>query len=449
MSGRNKKSRKPVSYDLDIVDWDLNELRGVGRHEGKTIFAKGAILGEMVVAERERSKKNYEDASTVQVLRKSPLRIVPECPHFGVCGGCSLQHMHMPAQLAIKQRLLEEQFRHLAGTLPATMLPPIQGPSWGYRDRCRMSVKNVSNKGVLIGFREKRSGYVANMDVCPILPPHVSRLISPLKQTIGGMDASSTIPQIEWSCGQSVTVMAVRHMDPLSAGDLQTLRSFVESHSTLEHPLQLWLQPGGVDTLKKDWPLDSPELDYVIPEAGLRMRYKPQQFTQVNRHVNRMMLSRALRFLDLRPGDEVLDLFCGLGNFTLPVASKGIRAVGVEGSRELVDMGWENAKLNGLEEMVEFHVANLFNVDELPYEHMKRCGKWIVDPPRDGAYELVKAIGGDVAPERIVYISCKPSTLARDAGELVAKGYEISKAGIMNMFPHTTHTEAIALFTKR
>lgn len=445
---RNHRARKPrKEYELSIIDWDPAELRGVAKaDDGKTVFVERAIVGERVRAVARKVNKRYDEARCAQVLRPSPLRAEPACPHFGLCGGCSLQHIEPKAQVALKQRMIEEQFRRIAGFAPETVFPPIEGPTWGYRHRARMSCKAVYGKGAMLGFRERGTGYVANMTQCPILPPMVSDAILPLRALIDGMDARDAIPQVEWAMGDGMLAMSVRHLRPLSDSDLAKLRAFVDDLSTPETQAQLWLQPGDESTLRQDHPQGAKELSYRINRFGLDLAFSPVEFTQINRAMNQSMISRAMELLRPQPGDKALDLFCGLGNFSLPIAKMGAQVTGVEGSAALTARAGQNARRNGLAERCSFKTANLFDPEQLPREEMAQCGKWLIDPPRDGAFELVKNIDPERGPKRIVYVSCKPATLARDAQVLSSLGYRCVGAGAMNMFPHTGHTEAIALF---
>jgi 23S rRNA (uracil1939-C5)-methyltransferase len=369
-----------------------------------------------------------------------------------------MQHLDASAQIAVKQRAMEDNLWHLGKVKPETVLRPIQGPAWGYRFRARLSVRYVVKKGeVLVGFHERKSRYVADMRQCPILPPHVDAMLMPLRQLIGGMEARETLPQIELACGDDVTALVLRHMEPLSAHDMQALRDFAEKHN-----VQWWLQSKGPDTVKlMDGALGEP-LSYALPEFGITMPFKPTDFTQVNPHINRVLVTRALRLLDVQPHERVIDWFCGLGNFTLPLATLAREVLGIEGSEALVARSGENYVFNQANRdqplaPTSFVARNLF---EMTPELLRQDGsadKWLVDPPREGAFSLAQALAelhqqpelrqGWTPPKRIVYVSCNPATLARDAGVLVnAAGYRISFAGAVNMFPHTAHVESMAVF---
>ncbi|HQR51241.1 MAG TPA: 23S rRNA (uracil(1939)-C(5))-methyltransferase RlmD, partial [Methylophilaceae bacterium] len=376
----------------------------------------------------------------------SPRRVTPQCPHFGVCGGCVLQHMELSAQVAAKQRLLEDNLWHLAKLKPETMLPPIQGPAWGYRHKARMRARYVPGKGgVLVGFNEKAKSFVAVMQQCEILPPHISALIVPLQELLARLSIKDRMPQIEVAVGEHVSVLVLRILEPLQAADEPILREFADAYG-----VQIWLQSKGPETATPFHPLEAPQLSYSLPEYDLVYPFMPTEFTQVNPDINRVLVRRAMGLLDPRPGERIADFFCGLGNFTLPIARKGATVLGMEGSAALVCRARENAERNGLTGVTEFREADLFEKTADSLAALGRFDKWLVDPPRDGALELIKAIEDHSAPQRIVYVSCNPATLARDAGVLVqVKGYRMLAAGVINMFPHTAHVESIALFEKQ
>ena len=454
--------KKWADNTLTIESMDL-EAQGVAhRADGKVVFVDGALPFEVVRANVHRKKDNWEKASLLEVLLESSQRVKPGCPHFGLhagsCGGCKMQHLDASAQIAVKQRALEDNLRHLGKVKPETMLRPIQGPSWGYRYRARLSVRYVVKKGeVLVGFHERKSRYVADMRQCPILPPHVDAMLMPLRELIGGMDARESLPQIELACGDQVTAMVLRHMEPLSKKDLAALQTFAEKYQ-----VQWWLQSKGPDTVcLMDGALGAP-LSYDLPEFGITMPFKPTDFTQVNPHINRVLVARALRLLDVQPHERVIDWFCGLGNFTLPLATQTREVLGIEGSDAMVVRAGENYAFNQSKREhalapTRFVARNLF---EMTPELLRQDGsadKWLVDPPREGAFSLVQALAemhqqpelrqGWVPPKRLVYVSCNPSTLARDAGVLVnSAGYRMSFAGMVNMFPHTAHVESMAVF---
>lgn len=434
-----------MRYRLTIESLD-HEGRGVAHHEGKAIFVDGALTGEVVEASPYRRKDTYEQAQVERILQASPYRVEPGCQWFGVCGGCTHQHLDEAAQVAAKQRVLEDCFEHIGKVRPEAMLAPIHGPTWGYRTKARLSVRNVPKKGgVLVGFHERRSSYVADMQGCEVLPAHIGCLLPAMRELVAGLAIRDRLPQIEVAVGDRVSVLVLRILEPLTPEDEVKVRAFADRHG-----VQIWLQPKGPDTAHPFHPLDAPALSYSLPEFGLTMPFKPTEFTQVNHGVNRMLVRRAIRMLDPRPGDEVADFFCGLGNFTLPIARRGARVLGIEGSPALVARALENARLNRLDHLTRYQVMNLFEMAPEILAALGRFDKWLVDPPRDGAVELVKSLPEDGSgPSRIVYVSCNPATLARDASVLVhTKGYALKVAGVANMFPHTAHVESIALFEK-
>lgn len=422
-----------------------HEGRGVAHVDGKVVFIEGALPGETVEYASYRRKPSYEKAHVLRVLHASSQRVVPPCPHFGTCGGCSMQHLHLAGQTAAKQRVLEDALWHIARLKPEQLLPPISGTGWGYRLRARLSVRYVASKGgALIGFREKHSSYVALMDSCPVLPPHVSALIPALKILVEGMSQPDRMPQIEVAVGGSRTVLLLRHLEPLTSDDLDRLRQFAD-----EHGIIWYLQAGGPDTVLLFHPADESLLSYELPDFGLELLFHPTEFTQVNHGVNRMLVRRAMALLKPQAGERIADMFCGLGNFTLPIARMGANVLGVEGSAALVSRARQNATHNGLASRCEFAVANLFAATEESFAALGTLDKLLIDPPREGAIALVKALPAEGGSRRIVYVSCSPATLARDAAVLVhEKGYRLLAAGIANMFPHTSHLESIALFGK-
>jgi 23S rRNA (uracil1939-C5)-methyltransferase len=438
---------------LEVESLDL-EAQGVAHNaDGKVVFIEGALPTERVQVQVHRRKNNWEQGTLTQMARESSQRVRPLCPHFGLhggaCGGCKMQHLHPAAQVAVKQRTLEDNLWHLGKVKAERILRPIEGPAWGYRYRARLSVRHVAKKGtVLVGFHERKSRYIADMQTCAVLPPKVSAMLMPLRDLVMSMQARETLPQIELAMGDEVIALVLRHLEPMSTEDQQRLRDFGSAQG-----VQWWLQPKGPDTVHL---LDEggPELAYALPEYGVTMPFKPTDFTQVNPHINRVLVRRAVSLLDVQRDERVIDWFCGLGNFTLPLATMAREVLGIEGSEILVQRARDNAQRNGIE--AAFASRNLF---ELTPEALLADGaaqRWLVDPPREGAFALAKAAADLVQagaawtpPSRIVYVSCNPATLSRDAGLLVHQaGYRCTAAGAVNMFPHTAHVESIAVFDR-
>jgi 23S rRNA (uracil1939-C5)-methyltransferase len=434
----------PEPLLIESVD---HEARGIARHGGKVIFVDGALPGEVLTAAPYRKKERFDNAQISAIVESSPSRVVPRCAHFGVCGGCSMQHAQVRTQVAIKQRVLEDNLRHIGKVTPEQMLRPVEGPAWEYRYRARLSVRHVFKKGgVLVGFHERRSSYVADMRECHVLPRRIAALLMPLRELVAGLSIRDRMPQVEVSLGSRVDVLVFRILEPLSVTDEAALKQFAELHR-----VQAWLQPKGPATAYPFWPLDAPVLSYELPAFGVTMPFNPTDFTQVNHQINEVLVGRALRLLDPQPHERIGDFFCGLGNFTLPIARSAREVVGVEGSEPLLVRARANAALNGLAGRTSFHAANLFEATPETIARLGTFDKVLIDPPRDGALDLIKSLGaqGDAAPSRMVYVSCSPSTLARDAGLLVGElGYALKAAGVVNMFPHTSHVESIALFER-
>lgn len=445
MAIANKAPRTATIESLD------QEGRGVAHVDGKAIFIEGALPFETVNFVSYHVKASYEIATTVEVLKASSQRTTPQCAYFGVCGGCAMQHLEFSAQVAAKQRRLEDDLWHIGRVKAENMLPPIQGTPWHYRHKARLRVRYVEKKGgVLVGFNEKASSYVTFMDHCEVLTKPVSDLIVPLKQLIGQLSVKQTLPQIELAVGEDATVLVLRILEALNEADVALLQAFEETHG-----VQMWTQTKGPDTVK---PLfaHGDKLHYSLPEYNLEYPFSPTEFTQVNPDINRVMIRRAMQLLAPAAGERIADFFCGLGNFTLPIARSGAAVYGVEGSKALVKRAVENAGLNGVPN-AEFAESDLFQMTEASLQALGHFDKWLIDPPRDGAIALVKALpdaetdttASFKGPQRIVYVSCSPSTLARDAAILVnVKGYQLKAAGVMNMFPHTAHVESIAWFEK-
>ncbi|CAN5395574.1 23S rRNA (uracil(1939)-C(5))-methyltransferase RlmD [soil metagenome] len=459
---------------LSVESLDL-EAQGVAhKADGMVVFIEGALPFEEVQVNVHRKKNNWAQGTVTAIRRESSQRVRPGCPHFGLhtgaCGGCKMQHLDAAAQVAVKQRALEDNLWHLGKVRAETMLRPLAGPSWHYRYRARLSVRHVVKKGaVLIGFHERKSRYLADMTVCPVLPERISDMLVPLRGLIASLDARDTCPQIELACGDApgstklgTIALVLRHLVPVSKDDAERLRAFAAAHEGV----QWWLQAKGPETVKL---LDEGgmPLSYELPEFGVTMPFKPTDFTQVNPHINRALVGRALRLLDMQPHERVIDWFCGLGNFTLPLATRAREVLGIEGSDTLVARAGENFRLNqpatssrGALSNASFVARNLFEITPAMLVADGAADKWLFDPPREGAFALVKALadlhqqiepheGGWTLPQRIVYVSCNPSTLARDAGLLVCQaGYRCTFAGVVNMFPHTAHVESIAVFDR-
>ena len=452
---------QPGHYRIDAMDI---EAQGIARKpDGKVVFIEGALPFEVVSAQIHRSKNSFEKGVVTDIHHESSQRVRPGCVHFGLhtgaCGGCKMQHLDASAQVAMKQRVLEDNLWHLGKVKPESMLRPVEGPAWAYRFRARLSVRYVHKKGeVLIGFHERKSRYVADIQSCRVLPKHVSEMLIPLRALIFSMDARETVPQIELACGDDVTALVLRHLEPLSAGDVGKLRDFAALHK-----VQWWVQIKGPDTVKL---LDEggQQLAYDLPDFGIHMPYRPTDFTQVNPYINRVLVARALRLLAVNKTERVIDWFCGLGNFTLPLATQAREVLGIEGAATLVERSEENLRLNQASRPqdqalapTQFVARNLFDMTAEMLTADGYADKWLIDPPREGAFALVKAMAqlhenpelrqGWLPPKRIVYVSCNPATLARDAGLLVhMAGYRCVSAGVVNMFAQTAHVESMAVF---
>jgi 23S rRNA (uracil1939-C5)-methyltransferase len=441
MGRSNRAARAPREYELAIDDL-AHDGRGVGRVEGKAVFVSGALPGERVRARQTARNRNFEEAETIEVLQASPLRIAPRCAHFGVCAGCVLQHLDQDAQITAKQRVLMENLARIGHVQPGRVLEPLTAAAWGYRRKGRLSVRYVEKKGrTVLGFRESSNPrYVAELTECHTLLPELGQRLPALTALVESLEGKRAVPQIEFIAGDGPLALVFRHLEPLSDPDLEKLRSFAQDSG-----YALYLQPGGTDSLR---PLDADaELSFPISEFDLRLQFRPLDFIQVNAGLNQKMIARALELLDPQPADRVLDLFCGLGNFTLPLARRAGQVVGVEGDPGLIARARENAVRNGLGN-VEFHAADL--AKDLSAEPWMKAGfdKLLVDPPRAGAAEVLAQLPLK-GINRIVYVSCHPGSLARDAGFLVAeRGYKLRAAGAMDMFPQTAHVESIALFEK-
>ena len=417
------------------------EGRGIAHFDGKVIFIEGALTGETVEYVSFQRKPSYELAESKRIIRPSVSRMQPRCRYFGVCGGCSMQHLEPRAQVAAKQRVLEDNLARIGKVKPETILAPIHGPTWQYRYRARFSARYVAKKGTLVGFRERRSSFVVDMQTCEVVPARISAMLFPLRELVASLSIRERLPQIELAIGDAVDVLVLRVLEPPDDADLEKLAAFATAHR-----VQLLLQPKGPDSVYALLPLEVKPLQYRLPDYDLVFPFDATDFTQVNHEINRVLVRRAMTLLDPQPGERIADLFCGLGNFSLAMARRGAQVLGVEGNSRLVHRAHGNAVLNGLTEQCRFLDRDLFKITAQEWKELAPFDRVLIDPPRDGAMELVKALG-EMPPARIVYVSCNPATLARDAAVLVsAHGYRLTAAGVINMFPHTSHVESLAVF---
>lgn len=418
--------------------------RGIARLDGKAVFIENALPGETVTFEYRQVSSRFDEGRAVDWPTPAPTRVAPPCAHAAVCGGCSLQHLAPAAQLAQKQDTLAEQLQHFGHLQPQRWLAPLAGPALGYRSKARLGVKHVAAKGLpLVGFREKGGRYLTDMHYCPVLEAPLHEAIEPLRQLMAQLDIKDRLPQIEVAKGDEEVALVFRHLDPLGESDRQKLLDFCR-----ERGWQCWLQPGNETTTHRIWPTTGTErLHYAHPDFGLRLAFHPQDFTQVNRVINRAMVKQAIGLLEVDTGHRVLDLFCGLGNFTLPLARLAREVVGVEGGAAMVERGLENARANAIAN-ASFHAWDLTRDAAGQAWAAGGFERILVDPPRAGALEVIPWLV-KLKAERLVYVSCNPATLARDAGELAKQGYRLEAAGVMDMFPHTTHVESMALFLRQ
>ncbi|MEA1890938.1 MAG: 23S rRNA (uracil(1939)-C(5))-methyltransferase RlmD [Pseudomonadota bacterium] len=436
-----RRRRSPPVVMTVTIESMTNDSRGVAHHEGKAVFVDGALPGEVVLCQTTKRSSRYDEAKVLEVLEASDERVDPRCSAAGICGGCSLQHMNDASQIHAKQAVLLDNLQQIGKVEPEVILPPLQGAHWNYRRKARLGVKLVPKKGgVLVGFREKQSGYLAVMDSCEVLDDRFSQLIIPLRELIGNISIAKRIPQIEIAAGDDEGILVFRHLEPLSEPDLELLKDFGREHS-----LSIMLQSGSPDSIISLYPETIGLLEYRLEEWDITIRFRPTDFTQVNADINKLMIARALELLAPDKGDDVLDLFCGVGNFTLPLSRVAHHVTGIEADSVLVQMARENAVHNGIEN-AEFITADLYDT---PLDGSWLHRKWdrvLLDPPRSGALEVIERLH-ELQPKRIVYVSCNPATLARDSGILVQKyGYTLMAAGVMDMFPHTKHVESIAVF---
>ncbi|PQA44062.1 23S rRNA (uracil(1939)-C(5))-methyltransferase RlmD [Amnimonas aquatica] len=459
MSRIRKKERLRAQPPVELViDRLSHEGRGIAHHaDGKLVFVDGALPGERVSARVTFSNRKFDEAAVLDVFEAAADRVAPPCAHFGVCGGCSLQHMAPAAQIAFKQQVLADQLRHFGGLQPGTWLPPLTHGHASYRRKARLGVRYVIKKETLmVGFRERQGSYLADIHACTVMDQRLGQSITPLRQLIAGLVARDHIAQIEVAAGDELAgyqdvALVFRHLVPLEPQDVQALTGFCADRGW-----QCYLQPGGYDTVHRVWPKEGRDrLYYRLPDfdapgrpgEGLTMAFHPNDFTQVNAGINQRMVKLALDLLDPQPTDRVLDLFCGLGNFTLPLATRAREVVGVEGVATMVERGYENARANGLTN-VSFYAQDLTrDFSTQPWAGLG-FDRILIDPARSGALEVIPHLARFGA-HRVVYVSCNPATLARDAGEMAKAGYDLLQAGVMDMFTHTTHVESIAVFEKR
>ena len=438
-TGQRQETRGDVAIaDIESLNYDG---RGVARIDGKVTFIEGALPGERVRFRYHNKRPSFDTGAVQEVLRPSPDRVAPPCPHFGICGGCSLQHLQPAAQLTALQQVLADTLTHVGRVQPERWLAPLAGPASGYRRRARLGARNVPKKGgVLVGFREKRRSYITPLDACVTLDRRVSALLPALRELIAGLSIPDRIPQIEVACGDNAVTLVFRHLQPLTADDRARLTAFANAHS-----VQVYLQPAGPESAVPLWPQPPATLHYHLAESDVTLAFEPTDFIQVNAAVNRKLVSQALALLELQPSDTLLDLFCGLGNFTLAAARRAGRVIGMEAEEGLVRRARANAAANGIAN-AEFAVADLY-ASPISFS-VPDAFKLLLDPPRAGAIEVLKHLC-QRPPVRIVYVSCNPATLARDAEYLVnAAAYRFEAAGVADMFPHTSHVESIALFTR-
>lgn len=431
-----------VEPRLARIDTLNEDGRGVARVDGKVSFIDGALPGELVRYRVLKGRRNFDQGELVEIIQASPHRVTPACGHFGVCGGCSLQHLEAEAQIEEKERILRDKLHQFGGVGPEHWLPPLIGPVRGYRRSARLGVRNVPKKGgIIIGFRERRSSYLTPLHDCHTLDARAARLLPALGKLITGLSCNDRIPQLEVACGDDEVALVFRHLQAFTAADLARLSGFGR-----EHGVRIYLQPQGPESVTALEPPDPPLLSYQLPEFEIVIHFRPTDFIQVNAGINRRMVAQAIALLDPRPEETVVDLFCGLGNFTLPLARRAARVTGVEAERRLVLGARDNAVRNGIVN-AEFRQADLHDEAQArDFWAGASFDKLLIDPPRSGAMEVLKFLPAN-GPRRLVYVSCNPATLARDAEYLVnSRGYRLTRAGVMDMFPHTNHVESIAVF---
>jgi len=442
MSKRSRKPKLPNYPVRAVIESLSHDGRGVTHVDGKTTFVDGALPGEEISFLYTHKSRKHDEGRICEIFSASPERVEPRCAHFDICGGCSLQHQAADRQIVSKQQALLDNLERIGKVRPVEVLKPLTGPVWGYRNKARLGVKYVRKKGrVLVGFREKRAPYLADIRRCEVLHPSVGERIESLAELVQGLQARERIAQIEVAIGDEVAALVFRNLDALSSADSQALKDYAQSTG-----LHIYLQPGGPDSIELLWPQSS-QLSYRLPAFALELQFLPTDFTQVNPAINQPMIEQALSLLQLAPAHRVLDLFCGLGNFTLPIARQVTGVTGVEGDAALVQRARDNAVHNGIGNC-DYQVVDLGEDPGGQTWMQCRYDRVLLDPPRSGAQEIVKHLG-KLGAERIVYVSCHPGSLARDAGVLVNElGYTLAAAGVMDMFPHTAHVESMALFIR-
>jgi 23S rRNA (uracil1939-C5)-methyltransferase len=436
---RNRTSRQPETATITDLS---HEGRGVAHVDGKTVFIDDALPGEVVEWQRLKRGRNFDEGRLLRVIEPSPDRVVPRCAHFGVCGGCVLQHLSGERQLQFKQQQLTEALARIGKVSVDEILPPLQSGSWNYRRRARLAARWVPKKNrTVVGFRERSTPYITDLKGCEVLQAPIDRLILPLSELVTALSVRNRVPQIEVAVADNAVALVVRVLEPLTDADLELIRQFGRTHS-----VQMFLQPGGYETIAPIEAAGMP-LEYRLPAFDITLQFQPTDFVQVNGPLNQQMIERAVTLLALKPTDRVLDLFCGLGNFSLPLARQAGQVVGVEGEANLVARARANAERNGLTN-AQFVTANLADESIASASWAGKFDKVLLDPPRAGAKEVLPVVAKSGAGT-VLYISCHPGSLARDAGILVHEhGYKLRSAGVMDMFPHTAHVESIALFEK-
>lgn len=448
MSDKRQRRRRKQRLPEATVEVEIEALsaegRGIAHVAGRIVFIEQALPGETVVFKYTKLSKHIAEGRAVEIVQASPDRVPARCKAFAMCGGCSLQHMDSAAQLALKQKTFLDHLEHIGKVRAEHVLPPLTGPLWGYRTKARLGVRYVRKRDqIMIGFRESNSAFITDTEQCEILHPSVGLLFAELSAYLMRMQQKELIPQIEVAVGDNQTVLVFRHLEPLPDADRAILCELA-----IKHGLVIYLQAGSPDELEALYPASPEMLYYELPEHDVRIEFQPSDFTQINPEINRSMLNRAIECLQLNETDQVLDLFCGLGNFSLPMARHCAQVTAVEGSAVMVKKARDNAARNNIHN-VEFHMADLYSDDIASAPWLKKkYSKILLDPPRSGADAVLRYLG-KMGAERIVYVSCHPATLARDAGVLVNElGYRLTEAGIMDMFPHTGHVESIAVFVK-